>query len=253
MTRQAQHWSKAAASYETDFIDPYRKDVRNPLLARLRKLADPKRGVAADLGCGIGPLLPTLAGHFRTVHAVDFADGMLKRARERCAGLGNVTFHHRALTDLAPLHGGLDVAIAVNSLVMPDIPDQETCLTEIRASLRPGGAFVGILPAMDAVHYFTMLLVDRALAAGKPMAAARKNAAALGEHPLYDFAFGQFRYEGIEQHFWQPFEIRHRFQKAGFHGVKLTPVLLSWQQFACGADLKDHPPPWDWFVQARVQ
>jgi SAM-dependent methyltransferase len=253
MTTQAQHWSKAAASYEADFIDPYRKDVRNPLLARLRKLADPKRGVVADLGCGIGPLLPTLAERFHTVHAVDFAEGMLQRARERCTGLTNVTFHHCALTDLTPLHRTLDVAVAVNSLVMPDIPDQEAALTHIHACLRPGGVFLGILPAMDAVHYCTMLLVDRALAAGKPMAPARKNAAALGEHQLYDFAFGQFRYEGLEQHFWQPFEIRHRFKKAGFVDVKLTPVLLSWEQFACGHDLKHLPPPWDWFVQAKVQ
>src|SRR5438309_2346451 len=100
MTTQAQHWSKAAASYEADFIDPYRKDVRNPLRARLRKLAEPRHGVVADLGCGIGPLLPDLARQFRNVHAVDFAEGMLGRARERCADLKNVTFHHRALTDL---------------------------------------------------------------------------------------------------------------------------------------------------------
>src|SRR5438876_879039 len=140
---QAQHWSKAATSYESDFIDPYRADVRSPLLATLKKLADPKRGVAADLGCGIGPLLPFLAEHFHTVHAVDFADGMLRRARQRCTGLCNITFHLQALTELAPLHGVLDVAVAVNSLVMPDILDQETCLREIHACLRPGGVLVG--------------------------------------------------------------------------------------------------------------
>jgi SAM-dependent methyltransferase len=253
MTSQAQHWSKAAASYETDFVDPYRPDVRSPLLATLHKLADPQRGTVGDLGCGIGPLLPFLAEHFQTVHAVDFADGMLRRARARCAGLANVTFHLQALTELAPLHGALDVAVSVNSLVMPNILDQEACLREMHACLKPGGVFVGILPAMDAVHYYTMLLVDRALALGKPIAAARKNAADIGEHELYDFAFGQFRYEGLEQHFWQPFEIRHRFKRAGFRGLKLTPVLLSWQQFARGDELKHLPPPWDWFVQARVK
>src|SRR5271167_2996835 len=98
MTTQAHHWSKAAEFYETEFVDPYRQDVRSPLLATLCKLADP-RGAVADLGCGIGPLLPILAQHFRSVHAVDFAEGMLQRARERCAGLNNVTFHQRTLTD----------------------------------------------------------------------------------------------------------------------------------------------------------
>src|SRR5205807_2217458 len=100
-----------------------------------------------------------------------------------------------------------------------------------------------------AVHYYTMLLMDRALARGLPPATARKNAAHQGEHELYDFAFGQFRYEGLEQHFWQPFEVRYRLRRAGFRHVRLAKVLLSWEQLG-GRDLKDQPPPWDWFVQA---
>ena len=252
MAKQDHFWSKAAGSYETDFIDPYRPDVRSPLLKELRRLADPAGKVVADLGCGIGPLLPFLAEHFRTVYAVDFAEGMLERARRACAGLKNVTYLERSLTDLAPLAGRLDVAVAVNSLVLPDIPQMEEALRQIRASLKPGGRFLAILPAMDAVHYYTMLLVDRALAAGKPMAAARKNAAAHGEHALYDFAFGQFRYKGLEQHFWQPFEIHYRLERAGFRDVRRARVRLSWQQHACGAELKDQPPPWDWFVSATI-
>jgi SAM-dependent methyltransferase len=250
MTRQDQFWSKAAGSYEADFIDPYRPDVRSPLLRTLRRLADPAGGVVADLGCGIGPLLPFLAENFRTVYAVDFAEGMLARARQRCAGLKNVSFLQRGLTDLAPLTGKLDVAVAINSLVLPDIPDLEEALRQIHASLKPGGRFLAILPAMDAVHYYTMLLLDRALASGKPPAAARKNAAHHAEHELYDFAFGQFRFKGLEQHFWQPFEIGYRLKRAGFVKVRRARVRLSWRQLACGSELKDQPPPWDWFVSA---
>ena len=250
MMSQDHFWSKAAHSYETEFIDPYRADVRSPLLKTLQRLADPATKVVADLGCGIGPLLPFLSEHFRTVYAVDFAEGMLERARQRSAGLKNITFLQRSLTDLKPLAGKLDVAVAINSLVMPDITDLEGALRQIHASLKPGGRFLAILPAMDALHYYTMLLVDRALAAGKPMSAARKNAAHHGEHELYDFAFGQFRYKGLEQHFWQPFEARYRLKRAGFAKVRLTRVRLSWQQLACGAELKDQPAPWDWFVSA---
>src|SRR5262249_5670270 len=92
MPDQADHWSRAARDYEKEFIDPYGPEVRNPLLAALGKLADPERQVAADLGCGIGPLLPFLSQHFRSVYAVDFAEGMLARAKERCRALKNVKF-----------------------------------------------------------------------------------------------------------------------------------------------------------------
>lgn len=247
---QDQFWSEAARDYENEFIDPYRADVRNPLRRLLVRLAERGRQTVADLGCGIGPLLPFLAERFREVIAVDFAEGMLARARERCAGLANVAFLQRSLTDLTPLAGRLDVAVAVNSLVMPGVPAIEESLRQIRASLKPGGVLLAILPAMDAVHYYTMLLLDRALAQGKPPDAARKNAAHFGDHEHFDFAFGQFNYKGLEQHFWQPFEARHRLRRAGFHHVRLRRVWLSWKQFACWKDLKAHRPPWDWLVRA---
>lgn len=249
MNDQAHHWSRAADSYETEFINPYLPEVRNPLPGALAKLAGDK--AAADLGCGVGPLLPLLARHFRRVVAVDFAAGMLEKARERCAGLANVEFLQRSLVDLTPLTGQLDVAVAVNSLVLPAIGDLEEALRQVFAALRPGGRFLGIVPGMDAVHYFTMLLTDRASANGMPEGQARKNAAHHAEHDLYDFAFGDFRWQGLQQHFWQPFEVRYRLRRAGFHGVRLRKVRLAWHQFGCARDLGDQPPPWDWFFSAH--
>ncbi|HVS34834.1 MAG TPA: class I SAM-dependent methyltransferase, partial [Gemmataceae bacterium] len=193
MPDQSHFWSKAAATYEQDFIDPYLPGVRNPLPHSVEQLADSQKGTAADLGCGVGPLLPLLAKHFRRVIAVDFAEAMLKRARERCRSLKNVEFLKRPLTHLAPLAGQLDVAVAVNSLILPDIGELEMALRSIQTALRPGGRFLGIVPAMDAVNYYTMLLVDRARRAGMPPDKARQNAAHHAEHPLYDFAFGCFR------------------------------------------------------------
>src|SRR5688500_12754842 len=102
MNDQAHHWSAAADRYEEEFVDPYQLAIDNPLSRALDAAARGGERVAADLGCGIGLLLPELAARFRRVHAVDFAPGMLRRARQRCAGLGNVEFHERRLTDLGP-------------------------------------------------------------------------------------------------------------------------------------------------------
>jgi SAM-dependent methyltransferase len=177
---------------------------------------------------------------------------MLARARERCRDLPNVEFLQTSLTDLHALAGRLDVAVAVNSLVMPVLADLEKALEQIHRTLRPGGHFLGIVPAIDGVHYQTMLLVDRARRAGLPDDKARQNAAHHGEHPLYDFAFGTFRYLGLEQHFWQPFEIRYRLKRAGFRKIRKARVRLAWEQMACGAELAHLPAPWDWFFHAEV-
>src|SRR6266851_2871389 len=128
---QAHFWSRAAEGYEQEFIDPDLPGVRNPLPEALAALADPANKTAADLGCGIGPLLPFLAKQFQQVWAVDFAAGMLARARERCQGLRNVHFLQRDLTKLSDLEGKIDVAVAVNSLVMPSLGDLEAALRSI--------------------------------------------------------------------------------------------------------------------------
>src|SRR5262249_58966557 len=112
--------------------------------------------------------------------------------------------------------------------VMPDPADGEASVRQIRAALVPGGQLLAIVPAMDAVHYYTMLLLDRARDRGQPPASARQNAAQLCEHPLYDFAFGQFRYHNIEQHFWQPFEVRYRLRRGGFPRPPPAPGAPSW-------------------------
>jgi hypothetical protein len=127
----------------------------------------------------------------------------------------------------------------------------EEALRQIFACLKPDGLFCGIVPAMDSIHYGTMLLLDRARANGLPEDKARQNAAHHGEHDLYDFAFGDFRFRGLHQHFWQPFEVRYRLRRAGFTNARLSKVHLPWDQFACAKELAFNPPPWDWFFTAR--
>jgi SAM-dependent methyltransferase len=252
MTNQADSWSRAAPVYEREFIDPHGADVRSPLAATLRRLAAGGARVVADLGCGTVPLLPFLAENFEQVYAVDFAPGMLERAGQRAANLKQVEFLQANLTDLRILARRVDVAVSVNSLVLPNPADLEQALGQVRTILRPGGHFLGIVPAMDAVHYTTMLLLDRAVATGMPVEMARRNAAEHAEHALYDFAFGQYRFQGLEQHFWQAFEVGYRLRRAGFRHIRQVKVRLPRGQFRCPADLAEHPPPWDWFFQAET-
>lgn len=252
LSDQAAAWSRAAEFYEREFVDPYRPDAANPVLRALQRLRRAGTQTAADFGCGRGPLLPLLASRFREVWAVDFAPAMIAAARQAAAGLHNVRFLERSFADLSPLYGQIDVATAINSLVLPDIRLLEQALAEMRRCLRPGGRLFAIVPSIDSVHYHTMLLVDRALASGKPLEAARRHAAHFVDHVCYDFAFGQFMFQGIEQHFWQPFEIPYRLRRTGFRRWQIRKVRLAWAQFALGEDLQSHPRPWDWCFLART-
>jgi SAM-dependent methyltransferase len=255
LDNQAEHWSRQAARYDELFLDPYGPNVVNPLWQALAEIPAAKRKSVADLGCGTGTLLSHLAEQFESVIALDFAPGMLKHARERLRGpaLARVTFLERAMHELDDLAGTLDVAVAVNSLVMPDVRMIDQTLSSIRKSLKPDGVILGVVPSIDAIYYHMMLLIDQSLDQGFPLVEAEKFAALHVERRHYDFAYGRFQYEGLRQKFWLPFEVEYRLKKAGFTSPILKKVLYPWDEsLAGGRGLAAFPPSWDWFFQARA-
>lgn len=254
--RQDRQWSRQAAKYDDLFLDPFRPGVENPLLDAIRAIPDPGSKVVADLGCGTGPLIPMLSGRFGEVVALDFAPKMVEVAKKRLKPEDHperVRFLVRPMHELDDLEGRLDVAIAVNSIVMPDVRQIDRTMAAIRSSLKPGGTFLGIVPSMDAIHYHTMLLCDEALDRGLSPEEAERHAAFQGEHHYYEFAFGRFQFRGLHQKFWQPFEVLHRLAKAGFVDVELEKVLYPWDDTITGGPtFADYPRSWDWFFRAHA-
>jgi SAM-dependent methyltransferase len=184
--------------------------------------------------------------------ALDFAPGMIAKARERLGPEAEkVTFLKRSMDDLQDYQGRFDVVVAINSIVMPDVREIDRTLSAIRASLRPGGQFFGVLPAIDALYYQTQLLMDRALGFGYAPKDAERLAAEEAEHSLYDFAFGRFSFQGLRQKFWQAVEIEYRMIRAGFSEVRLDKLLYPWDNnLPGGADFTAYPRSWDWAFSA---
>lgn len=250
---QGRQWSRHAVKYDEVFLDPFRPGVVNPIPGAIRAIPGAKTKAAIDLGCGTGPLLPLLVERFGAVHALDFAPGMIRRARERLGDQADrVEFLARTMDDLADLEGRFDLAVAINSLVMPDVRDIDRTLRAIHKALKPGGVFLGVVPSIDAIHYHTMLLYDHELDKGADLEEAERLGAFHGEHRYYEFAFGRFVFQGLRQKFWQPFEIEYRLKRAGFASVELDRVLYPWDDHVPGGEaFADQPPSWDWSFTAR--
>ena len=154
--RQDRQWSRQAAKYDDLFLDPFRPGVVNPLLDAIRSIPDPASKAVADLGCGTGPLVPLLAERFAEVVALDFAPKMVEVAKKRLKAEDHperVKFLVRPMHELDDLEGRLDVAIAVNSIVMPDVRQIDNqCLKA--------------LPPRNVPH----CIVDHPYPAGRPVA-----------------------------------------------------------------------------------
>jgi ubiquinone/menaquinone biosynthesis C-methylase UbiE len=251
---QERHWSRHAARYDDFFLDPFAPGVKNPLWNALAAVNNAARKSVADLGCGTGSLLPHLVKQFGKVVALDFSPAMLEQCRKRLGAEHSraVRFLQRPMHELGDLAGQIDVAVMINSLIMPDVRLIDRTLEAVRASLSSGGVIMGIVPSMDAIQYQTMLVYEQALNHGLAPTDAMRFTSHHAEHRSYDFAFGHFRFNGLRQKFWMPFEVEYRMGKAGFHGIELHKVLYPWGESADGtAELASYPPSWDWFFLAR--
>ena len=232
---------------------PVRPGVENPLWAALDAIPDAERKTVADLGCGTGPLLPYLVGRFGRVIALDFAPGMIERAghgsrpRRRA---GHVP--QRPMHELDDLAGQVDVAVAVNSLVMPDVRVIDRTLRAIRASLEAGRA----VPGRRAVDRRHRLSHDAPHGPGpRPRPDARGGRAARrvpGRAPLLRLRLRPVPVPGPAAEVLATVRNRASPRQGRIRRRSCSrKVLYPWDEsLAGGEELAGVPQSWDWFFQA---
>ena len=151
----------------------------------------------------------------------------MPRSRLQSGAARRVTFLERAMHELGDLAGKLDVAVVVNSLVMPDVRLIDRTLRPFTKASNPTGLIMGVVPSIDAIYYHMMLLIDQSLERDTRSSRLRSWPLCHVERRHYDFAYGRFQYEGLRQKFWQPFEVDYRLKKAGFSAAVAQKSALS--------------------------
>jgi SAM-dependent methyltransferase len=246
---RARDWDRVASDYFTEVVSPLSAGVPPPLARALEAIPDARRKTVADLGCGIGTLLPALTARFGRVLAIDFSPAMLARARATCRAR-NLALHRADLADLAAFHGLLDVAVTVNAVLTPDAERLDRVFRELRATLKPDGVVLGVFPAMEAILYQGLLIHERERRRASPDRARSKTSLIL-ERAKYDFVHGTYRESTIAQKFFYAFELRYRLRRAGFRRIRLGRVLYPWDTVGGYESFPGEPPMWDWFVRAH--
>ena len=246
---RARDWDRVAADYFGEVVSPLAAGIPRALARALDAIAEPERKTVVDLGCGIGTLLPPLAARFGRVVGVDFSAAMLARARRTCRAR-NVAFRRADLAELRALHGTVDVALTVNSVLTPDAERLDRVFAELAAVLRPGGVLLGIFPSMEAILYSGFLIHERAR---RRTSAARARALTtiVLERAKYDFVHGTYREAARAQKFFYAFELAYRLRRAGFRRVRIGKVFYPWDAVGGYERFPGEPPMWDWLVRAR--
>jgi predicted TPR repeat methyltransferase len=99
-----------------------------------------------EIGCGIGRFVAALSPEVGHVTGIDVSGVMIARARERCAGLANVTLEVTAGRDLDEFQArSIDVILAADVfpyLVQAGADLVQRHLSEAARVLKPGGSLV---------------------------------------------------------------------------------------------------------------
>lgn len=125
-------WDRMARDLLGDF------DLAAALEARFKSAAP--IGVAVDLGCGPGLMLPMLARIAARVVGVDASPRMLELARRRLGGPTGPTLRMGRLEQL-PL-ASAEINAALFCLVLHHLPDPDAAIREAHRTLKPGGLLV---------------------------------------------------------------------------------------------------------------
>lgn len=229
------------------------KDAENPIFDYLKQ--KPKGMLVADLGCGSGNFLKFLSQNFEKIIAADYSNNLLKEAKKRHSTLTNIEYKLMDMKDLEGLDGLLDIAISINSILPETINEVGQIIRGVYKSLKPGGEFVGILPAADTVIYLALLEHKQLLDQGKEETEATKEIERIfnTNRQFSILGFQRDSPSDPRQKYFFPSEIELIFKEAGFKSVLLQKVYYSW------AYCKDHnygyfpgkERIWDWFVIAK--
>ncbi|MFH1623379.1 MAG: class I SAM-dependent methyltransferase [Candidatus Aenigmatarchaeota archaeon] len=244
-------WDRIAEDYHSEVISPFQRGVVNPLFSKLDAVKAAKRKTVADIGCGRGEILDSLAEKFRMVYAIDFSPRMIRFAK-RNSSMPNIRFFVTDMRDLSGFGKRFDVAITANSILPPKVRDVERSLKSVHGTLKEGGVFYGIFPSMGSILYQAFLIFDdrvhRADNERKALIATKR----LMERRKYNFIKGTFEHEGMAQKLYYDFELKIRLRKAGFKNVTLSKVLYPWDEgISDFVQFPGMPRMWDWFVSAR--
>jgi len=249
-------WDRSAKKYFDDVVSPFAEGVKNPIFWHLdnKITGNLKELSVIDIGCGIGNFLPTLSQRFSKVVGIDFSPKMIDIAKEKTKSYTNIQLLVRDARDLTEFHNQFDVAVSVNSVLLPKIVDVEKILSQANQVLKENGTFLGVFPAMESFLYRALLVQEKAMEDGcSEEEALLKSKKDLDENTPCNFEAGIVKYPDCQQKNYYLFELKYRLWKAGFSNIKIRKVHYPWEVYEDDTLLAFHGKQklWDWFVYAK--
>ena len=131
-------WDKVAGVYDM-FGNVYNGKVDRELCSFVAAEIDPEDEVL-ECACGTGMISVYIAQKCRRLVATDYSEGMLKRARKKCADFSNTLVGSANILNLSFADESFDAVVAANVIHLLDEPYK--ALSELDRVCRKGGKLI---------------------------------------------------------------------------------------------------------------
>lgn len=131
-------WNKISPVYDL-FENVYNRKVYKGTGIKVAEFIDETDSVL-ECACGTGAITEEIAKKAQRVLATDFAEGMLKRASQKCRKYRNVSFRQEDITDIKSADNSFDKVVAGNVIHL--LPEPEKALNELLRVVKPGGKVI---------------------------------------------------------------------------------------------------------------
>jgi SAM-dependent methyltransferase len=110
-----------------------------------------KGGVLVDLGCGVGTFIAQFGPRFADIVGVEYAAGIIARAKARCAEMDNVTWHNSGIARAASRIGRrADLTVCMNVITSSDAATRAALWASLAAVTKKNGYALVVVPSIES-------------------------------------------------------------------------------------------------------
>jgi SAM-dependent methyltransferase len=230
-------WNRLAKKFETEACDISREESGDQVRRYLARARIPKKnGVLVDLGCGVGTFIREFGHRFGEVVGVEYAPGIIARAKQRCAGMDHVTWHNAGAAQAAARIGRrADLTVCMNVITSSNAATRTALWASLAAVTKTDGFALIVVPSIESDD----MVEETANKGRKPRRTAAR-------------AKGLVRRSGAMQKHFAREELNDNLARAGFAVTRMGRAFYPWSI----EGMRETPArranrPWDWLCLAR--
>ncbi len=238
-------WDEVAATFEEDIFSVPANDRLGLIAERVRRSGAKDRSVA-DLGCGIGRMLPLLAECFGEVHAMDISSECLAVAERKNEQLGSIRYTHVDLSVAELPH--VDLALCINVLLTASLSKRQVMLSNACGSIKPEGHLLLTTPSLESALYASHRLVQWNIEKGMSPSSAQQRSS----RDASRLDMGIVMIDGVPTKHYLKEELEDVLRAEGMRVEEILKIEYPWSAvFPEAPEWMQDPLPWNWMVVAQ--